>query len=250
MKRTLFLATMMAAGSWAATTYTFTGSTYPLGVPGPGVGGIANFTSCVVGPCASFTTAMRVSGSFTVAAALPANFGPSNIIAQVTSYSFSNGITTFTNTNPNSRIGSFVVATDGTGNISVASGDIYLQLWLTGSSPHSPGDRAADMDVGPGLSGSFTPTTNNQACSTVGTAGSGVTDTCTFFSARDSSTSFASNNGGSWTIGPGGGPGGPGAPAPTGVPALGEWGVILLGFLLAVVAWLRLRRQGGPTLAA
>ena len=249
MNRTLFLASIMAASSWAATTYTFTGVNFPLGVPAAGVGGIANFTVCNVGPCASFTTAMRVTGSFTVAAALPPNLASSNITSQVTAYSFTNGIATWANTNPNSRIADFIVSTDGSGNIIANTTDVYLQLWLTGSSPHSTGDRVADVDIGPGLSGFFTPTTNNQACSTVGVASSGVADTCTFFSARDSSTSFASNNGGSWTSGGGAPPVGGPTPTPSGVPALGEWGVILLGVLMAVVAWMRLRSHGGPTVA-
>src|SRR5215469_14332604 len=98
MIRTLFLAAMVATSAWASTTYTYTGTNYTL---------ITNFTSCTTGPCANFTGAMSVSGSFTLAAALPANFSLQDITPQLVSYSFSDGITTFANSDPNVRINFF-----------------------------------------------------------------------------------------------------------------------------------------------
>jgi hypothetical protein len=213
---------MIATTACASTTYTFTGSTYSL---------ITNFTTCTTGPCANFTGAMSVSGSFTLAAALPANFSLQDITSRLVSYSFSDGLTTFTNSDPNVRINFFSVSTDGTGFISNAN--IELELWQTGSSPHVPGNRLAVLDLAGSTSTIVGAGTNNVGCLLLGTGSSGVADTCTSL-VGDSSTSTAQANGGSWTGG--------GSSPPTSVPTLGEWGMIILTGLLSLFAWLRMRQ--------
>jgi hypothetical protein len=179
---------------------------------------------------------MHVSGSFTLASALPPNFsGATDISSQITAYSFTDGINTYTNTDPNARIYQFNVATDATGLISVAS--ILVEVFQSGSSPHSAGDRVATLNLnGPTINQAG----NNLTCTTVssGATGSGVADICQF-SSTDSGSSTASATMGTYT---GGGTGGGGG-GPTPVPTLGEWGMIFLTFLLGVFAWLRLRRQ-------
>jgi hypothetical protein len=177
---------------------------------------------------------MHVSGSFTLASALPPNFsGATDISSQITAYSFSDGINTYANTDPNSRIYQFNIATDSTGLISV--GSILLEVWQSGSSPHAIGDRVTLVNLnGPTINQSE----NNLSCTAVtnGGTGSGVADVCQFASG-DGGTSTASAAMGSYS---GGGTGGGG---PTPVPTLGEWGMIFLTLLLGVFAWLRLRRQ-------
>jgi hypothetical protein len=125
------------------------------------------------------------------------------------------------------RIIDFRVTTDGSGNISLTNLDIAFQIWLTGSSPHSPGDRVSDFDVTTTGAAFFAPSDNNQGCATVGIAsGTGVADTCTFYMTRDSSTSFASSVGGSFSGGSAPPP--PATPVPS-TAILGVSGLLCLG---------------------
>jgi hypothetical protein len=234
MNRTLFLAAMAATSAWASTTYTFSSSNYST---------LTNFTSCVTGPCANYTAAMSLSGSFTIATALPPNFnvsppGAIDLTPQLISYSFSDGINTYANTNPNTRIYQFVVTTDSAGNINVSS--ILLELWQSGSLPHSVGDRVSLWNSnGP----SINVADNDLSCTSVGGGtSSGMTDVC-LLAITDTSSSSARATQGSWTGGGTGGGGGGGGTPPTTVPTLGEWGMIILTGLLVGFAWLRLRRQ-------
>ena len=153
---------------------------------------------------------MSLTGSFTLASALPPNFsGGADITSQVTAYSFSDGVNTYASTNPNSRIYQFAVVTDGSGNITV--GSISLQLWQSGSSPHAVGNRVAFIYLsGPAFpNGPAFPTINqghnNRTCTAVASgAGSGVSDVCQF-SSLDASSSAAAARFGSFAGG-GGGP--------------------------------------------
>jgi len=222
---------LLASSGFAAATYTFSSSTY---------GTINNFTSCVTGPCATYTSAMTISGSFTVATALGPNFsGATDISSQVTAYSFTDGVNTYTNTDPNARLYQFNVATDGTGAISVAS--LLIERWQSGTSPHAVGDRFALINLnGP----SINQAENDLTCTTVGGGtGSGVADLCVLGN-TDPSSSRASTTTGNWT-----GPGGVTPPPPTAVPTLGEWGMIFLTLLLGYFAWMRLRRVPQPPAA-
>ena len=191
----------MATNGWAAATYTFSSDNYFS---------IANFSSCDSGPCANYTASMSLTGSFTLASALPPNFsGGADITSQVTAYSFSDGVNTYASTNPNSRIYNFAVVTDGSGNITI--GNILLELWQSGSSPHAVGNRVAFIYLnGPAFpNGPALPTINqghnNRICIAVAnSAPSGVSDVCQTAS-LDASTSVASARFGSFAGG-GGGP--------------------------------------------
>lgn len=227
MYRTLFLAIVAAAGVSAATTYTFSSTAY--NAP-------SNFTNCTTGPCSNYSTAMSITGSFTVASALGPNFsGATDISSQVTAYSFTDGVNTYTNTDPNARLYQFNVATDGSGNISVAS--LLVEKWQSGSSPHAVGNRVAVLNLnGPTIN----QAENNLSCTVVGGGtGSGVTDLCVT-ATNDAASSIATASQGTWTGG--GSSGNPGG-TPTPVPTLGEWGMICLAGLLVVFAGYRLRRQ-------
>lgn len=94
------------------TTYSYTGTNY-VTVAAP------------ASPTGTFTTAMRITGSFTTANPLPVNMpftaiGPAGNGSAI-AWSFSNGISTFTEANSAELYGEsqyFQVATDSLGNIS------------------------------------------------------------------------------------------------------------------------------------
>lgn len=227
MNRLVFFAAMMVTSAWASTTYTFAGANYTS---------TTNFTTCTNGPCASFTTTMHVSGSFTLSTPLAPNLSFYSPTGQLTSFSFSNGITTFSSSDPNSRLANFLVSTDSAGNITNTILD--LDEWQTGSSPHSAGDRTAELSIN-----TYDPLTfgrNNAPCFLVGISPTtSVADSCNSYGgvggALDSAESTAFVLSGSWSVSS--------APTPAGAPALNEWGGIILTGLLIAVAWRSLRRQ-------
>ncbi len=199
-----------------ATTYTYTGAVYASTVPFPG--------PCGAGTCTNYTTAMSLTGSFTTAAPLGANLANVDIAALVTSFSFNDGINTYSSADPNTRILSFHAATDSSG---VPSSSMFLDIekWITGSTPHSGTDRYSEFDID-----SSVDVVNNLPCTGVGTTG-GTADTCTSGSGSDNSTSSASNGtAGVWAIagGSGGGVVGFGATTPANVPTLSQWALLLL----------------------
>jgi hypothetical protein len=79
---------------------------------------------------APYTTSMSMSGSFTTANPLPANLSPTNIGPNgsnlVTSWSFNDGVNTFTQATsvPLPQAGTFNIGTDGSGNINA----FFIQL--------------------------------------------------------------------------------------------------------------------------
>lgn len=206
-------AVLTTPGLWA-TTYTFTGPNYTSRL---------NFTSCAIGTCANFTTSMSVSGSFTTASPLAANFSFQNIVAQVTSYSFSDGLDNFNSTDPNARAYEFLVSTNASGQIS--SYAILLEVWTSGTSPHAAADRFNYVFATNGSTSGL----RNDNCTEVGAGVSGAADSC-FGDSSDASRSAASSPGGSWVVS-------------TAVPAVSEWGLMTLAVMLGIVAWLSLRRR-------
>ncbi len=217
----IWAAAFLTSSGWAA-TYTFTGIDYNI---------TTNFSNCLVGTCTNFAVSMKVSGSITVPVPLGANFAFSDITSQISSYSFSDGVTTYTNTDPNSRVYQFAAGTGANGNINLVN--IQLQEWQSGSSPHSSGDRYAFIII---VGGNFNHAVNNDRCTAVGASPAGVPDTCGIQS-TDTGTSSAFGSSGSWTVS---------VPTPT----LGEWETIFLGGLLVTLALLRLRHQARRTPAA
>jgi hypothetical protein len=91
------LTVLMSGSCVAAATYTFSGHLYQT----------AN---------GSYTTAMSVTGNFTTTNPLPANLPITDIQALVTSWSFTDGVNSYTSINsfPNTHM---QVQTDGAGNI-------------------------------------------------------------------------------------------------------------------------------------
>jgi hypothetical protein len=203
---------LFAPGAWS-TTHRYYGAAYTT---------VNNYTTCSSGPCANFSTAMNVSGSFTTATALAASLTNANVASQVTSYSFSDGINTYSSANANTRIYRFNVSTNSAGQVSSTS--ILLELWLTGTSPHSTNDRFSYVSIS--TASSFG--NHNNCCSEVGVSLAGVADACTGV-ASDASTSSASSMGGEWFSG-------------ADVPVLSAWGLLALAALLGGYALARLGR--------
>lgn len=107
MKTLVCILITLLSTSAFATTYEFVGATYPAALP-------------------PFTTAMRIEGSFTVADPLPVNMpmtniGPGAAIPLVTSWTFTDGVTTYDETNSSlfggSTNGHFMASTDAAGNV-------------------------------------------------------------------------------------------------------------------------------------
>ncbi|MDR0225083.1 MAG: IPTL-CTERM sorting domain-containing protein [Burkholderiaceae bacterium] len=190
---------------------------------------ITNFVpACSIAPCLDYTTAMAPSGSFTVATRLPASFS-GDVSAQLTGYSFSDGLNTYARTDPEVRIRAFNVTTDGTGAITSAT--ITLQRWIDPAS-HFAGARISLAEFGvPG--GAIQ---NNFMCIAHDT----VTDSCDLTLADSSSSSQAQGVALTWSSPP------PVVVAPAAVPSTSVWGLALLSALLGMagLATARSRRQG------
>jgi len=186
---------------------------------------LTNFTLCVTGPCQNFNTGIGASGSFTTSAPLAANLAGANITPLVTAFSFSDGIHTYSSTDLAARIFLFNVSTNASGAITTT--DIRIQRWLTGTSPHVPGDRHSWI---------FFQATgevdHNAECLTVAASPAGVADSCTLVLGADTSRSLAFGSARVWSIAAA-----PVASAAISVPTLSEWGVILLVGLVALAAF-------------
>lgn len=212
LQRSLFmLVAFCFSPGLGAATYAYTGAPYTL---------VVNFTSpCGAGPCGDYVVGERVTGQFTTAVPLGSNLVNQNVFPSLTSYSFSDGLVTYSSANPNSRVDNFVVSTDAIGRI--VAFDVVVMLWQTGSSPHVAGDRVARFILSsPGVD----DTQNNAPCVAVVTAPSGVPDACLFFT-PDASTSYgdAIAHGSFSELGT----------PQAAVPALSGWATILLSLLMA-----------------
>lgn len=212
LQRSLFmLAALCVSPQGWATTYAYTGAPYTL---------VVNFTSpCGTGPCGNYVVGESVTGQFTTTVPLGSNLVNQNVFPSVTSYSFSDGLVTYSSADPDSRVDNLVVSTDAIGKI--VAFDVVVMLWQTASSPHVAGDRVARFILN---SSSVDDTQNNAPCAAVVTAPSGVPDACVFFF-PDASTSYGDAIAhGSFSV--------LGTPQAA-VPALSGWATILLSLLVA-----------------
>ena len=178
----------------SATTYTFTSPSYSFVIP---------FTPpCTVGTCVNYTTSMNVAGSFTTAAPLAANLLNTDVRGAITSYSFNDGLNTYSSSDPNVRLLAMELSTDASGVPIPTQTFIDIQQWTTGSTPHVVGNRFNEIFV------DFNADDfNNSGCTSVGTK-SGLADACLTRSTTDTNQSEGSNSvAGTWVVTPGGGPG-------------------------------------------
>jgi hypothetical protein len=221
MPAVLALALTMISVPALAETYRFTGANY-----------IVISDLCGAGPdCPPYTTAMSLSGSFSTATPLAPNLpAGTEITAQVTAYSFSDGVNIYSSADPDARIRTFQVGTDGQGNI--VTENIQLTRWLTGSTPHVAGDKFATAGiVNSGLTEALSPL----PCQVVGIADSfgatsNVPDTCIQGTAGAGTTNTGSSEtAGFWSTAL--------------VPALGNAALALLAAFFAGLGWHFLRRR-------
>lgn len=225
----IFLLSISSAG---AVTWSYTGANYLAQ-------NITNFTNnpCSAGVCASFTPAMKISGSFTVSgSSLPANLTLSEIGPTVTAYSFSDGVNTYSSTDTaSSRMDRFMVTTDNNGALTAVL--IQLQVWKTGTQPHSGTNRFSWMRISTSLN-----TDNfyhNNGCSSVGQSTAGSVDAC-LQNGLDGNSSSGGSLLGVWTLGaitP------PVSATPTSIPTLSDWGVLLLASLMVLFGIWHTRRS-------
>jgi hypothetical protein len=194
---------LLALPAFASATYTFTGPQF------------TTFTGI------GYTPAMRVTGSFTTVVPLPPNMPNTNIAAQVTSYSFFDGVNTIASSDPNSVVLSFFATTDGAGQLTSAA-TLDVERWVT-----TPGVgnlfNFIFIDNGGGESGGVT----NAQCASL--SGSACTGYITLLGSG--STSLASP--GVWTS----------AISSITVPTLQPWGIVILALLVMTLAVAFLRRR-------
>lgn len=214
-------AALLQAGAWAA-TYTFTGANY-------NAADINNFTSCPGGSgnCGAYTTAMAQAGSFTTVNPLPDNLNNQDILALVTSFSFSDGLTVYDSNDAQVALLSINATTTG-GALDIS---VTLQRWQA-PAPHLLGDHLDSMRT------TNSGRSHNAVCMSpqVHPLGYGY---CGTESAGGVFSSWlqAAAPSGTWAV--------TGLPpaATNAVPTLGEWGLLLMASLMLGVGWMTMGRR-------
>ncbi|MBK6804248.1 MAG: hypothetical protein IPG84_04990 [Betaproteobacteria bacterium] len=173
-----------------------------------------------------------MTGQFTTASPLAPNLPLASVLAQVTSYSFSDGVNSYASSDPNARVIEFKVATDAAGAIS--GWTVELNEWESGTPPHTAGNLVSSMNI----IGSGDLVLDSANCSTVGTSLEGIGDSCTSTTGGSVASNLSSP--GTWSIAAT-----PAAPAAAAVPALSEWMTLALALLLASAAAVGLRSSRG-----
>jgi hypothetical protein len=220
---TTLLPGLLASNVWAA-TYTYTGATYTS---------LTNHTTAALGSVGNYLNTMKVTGTLTTAGPLAANLAGANVTAQVTAYSFSDGLATFANSDGNTRLfNNFTVSTDAAGHIT--SLDVLITRWQSGGTPHVVTNRMEYILISGGGNNVY----HNDRCDAVGSSPVGVADTCTSDTADSNSSSAAAVGAGTW-VGPVAGGGGSVAAVPT----LSEWALLALVSLMAMFGIARTRRR-------
>lgn len=191
--------------------------------------GTTNFTApCGIGFCANFAPGAQLQGTFVTAANFAPNLAVADVTAQVTGYTFSDGLTTYSSTDVRSRLFFVQVSTDAAGNLT--GFQLLVQRWQT-AAPHGAGDRLDMFDLG----GAGGTSSHNAGCNLVGISSGATADTC-LNTVTDTRTSSAFHlNGALPVLVP---PGGAAS-----IPTLGEWGFLLTALALAASGMLMARRR-------
>ena len=176
------------------------GITYFLSGPDYSSQQMRNFSSCDVGNCAVYTTAMGVTGTLTTSGPMPANATKQNVNALITDYSFTDGVQTFARSDPNTRAAfAFYAWTDANGQITLFQQE--FQHWQSATTPHQGGDRMDFLQITGDLNAIHA--SHNFLCSNIATrlpAGEVCTGTM-----PDAAYSTAGTGNGVWlTVGPSG----------------------------------------------
>jgi hypothetical protein len=210
---------LMATTQVWAVTYIFTGSVYDT---------VLNYTSCTTAPslCTNFPPTARVRLTFSTSIPLNPNLAGDDITALVTAYVLTDGVNTYSSTDPDSRVYvPFSVTTDGNGQVT----DIYLvvQRWLTGASPHTAADRFSYVI----LIGGTGAARNNLGCNTVGISPSGTPDVCLVTSADSSESRGVFSTPGVWSM------------VSASIPTLSPIALLLLASGIVASAWTGVARK-------
>lgn len=225
------LALTLACAAAQATTYQYTGAAFSTRV---------NYTAapCTAGSCANFTPGTSGSGTFSTAAPLAASLPPATDIApDITQFSFSDGLTSYSSSDPSTHLMRAYAATDAAGNITAI--DIYVQRWQTGS-PQAVGGRVDTLVLGQASANAF----HNSPCNAYGSAPKSSASPgvpCTGIGS-DANVSYALVNTGALPL-PVASPA-----APASIPTMHPIGLLLTGLLACAMgaATLRTRSQRRP----
>lgn len=193
-----------------------------------------NFTSAYIGaagPTGAYTSSMRVTGSFTTAAPLPANMpltpiGPGASPVRVTSWSFFDGVRTYTSADSALLYGlpaQFAVATDAAGQIIGHEIDL-----IQPPPPHALNQVVASL----ALNSTRTLVVGDSVCQAVSATPPVI---CTSVRQAGALESAQGAGGGTWTV----------TADPASVPTLSLAGLAALGAALAGVAVASRRRRAG-----
>lgn len=221
-KYLVFLAAALVQAGARAATYTYAGVPYTAAA-------ITNYSSCTAGTCANFTAAMAQSGSFTTVAPLPANLNDADIAALITSFSFSDGLTPFISSDPDTTLVGAQASTNASGGVLAI--ELNFQHWADSS--HVFGSRIDVMVL------QLLARKNSQCQGVVFQSPSGR-DVCQHvdFDAASSRVTFSGPvTPGAWTVT------GLSPVATNAVPTLGEWGLLLLALLMISVGWMTMGRR-------
>lgn len=202
-------------GSAHAATYQYTGPVYT---------GITDFTAPCdpTATCQNYPAGGRVTGQFTTAAPLGL-LSDTSILAQLTSYSFTDGIHTFSSSDSRSRVLLFRVTTNVSGQIT--SAHISLQQWAEARSPHLVNDWFGNLFIS---SAGTVIARHNSRCDSV----DAFDDVCGAVSDPASSSSASAVTPGAWQT----------VHEPTSVPTLSTWALLALAGLIGLAGlWGRQR---------
>ena len=217
--------TAFAGTAAAQVTYNFQGGLYDPGL-------ITNNTTCTVGECATYTGADRVTASITFAAALAPNLTNVDVSAQVTAFSFTDGVTPLT-TGPGASgsIHTLLATTDGAGVLT----NYTILLERTPGPPYvvnapaDPNSRFSYVVLGPTNSQGYA----NAICSGRSASSLGSSPgNCSFGNTDSNFSTAVSPVPTSFTTA-----------SPATVPTMSEWAMILFGLLLAGGAAVYVQRR-------
>ncbi len=142
-------------------------------------------TACSVGSCADYTSSMAASGTFTMAAPLAANLHNAEISSTVFHWNFNDGLTTYADTDAQSRLLQLLVSTSPTGTLTRVN--IIMMRWQAAGAPVD----GARYDV-LNLSNSGASASHNAPCTTVGKSPWNTTqNACAQAGATDAAVSWA-----------------------------------------------------------
>jgi hypothetical protein len=217
-----FCALLLASlGASAAATYTFQSANYDT---------TGNFVGpCGTGNCANFSLAMNTDGSFTGPTRLAPNLPGVDITAALTSFTFNDGLTTYSSTDPQVRVYQFLVATDATGAITAVN--ILIERWQTGGAVHVLGDRFDYINI---VGAGQVLAQHNFPCTAVGPSPAGTADSCTGTVPDASSSTASAAAAGVFALGAAAEP----------IPTLGEYALLLLAALMGIAGAAGVRRNG------